>query len=385
MSRAAMGKRLRRYPLELASLLSGARESVDVHGRPLSQQMLANALQVARQTVERWESGVTKPPVGQLKKYLEKLVARGLPAERGQEILSTIYPEFDGYLTMQRRRVSEVAIGYTADEVQRPFKESFVHPLVRKALLHDEDAEAFRLSKDLDYDQAPSFGRIFQIRNWILPHTQLAENGLAPSEIAIDPPLEAFSNFETSIVDGATVDRLIARREFDGKKVSLVGLLPRQDVSDENLGAVRLITAESTYFLNMGALTTIKNNRLLRHQNMSLDPESHTIPNAISIHYIIRFLDRKFLANHRAKTMAYDPERISFTGNEQLKPEDFIDDRPLDRWLFRSLLEEVFRLRKFAPESPEALTAKSQIAFGRFLSLYLEEKVGNFGLVCFVH
>jgi hypothetical protein len=262
--------------------------------------------------------------------------------------------------------------------------EEGIHPLVYNALLHDDNAEAFRISKGLEYNDAPSFGRTFELRNWIFPRRSVPENGLSESEITIEKPSTRFSNFDASIVDVPTVSKLTAEKSNNGKKVSLVGLFPALDVSDENLRVVRLTTAESDYYTNMGALATIQNDRAIRHRNMSIKPEAHRIPNAISIHYVIRFSDGKLLASHRSKDMAYDPEHVSFSGNEQLKPEDFESDRPLEMWLLRSMLEEVFPLRKFSIDSPEALEAASLIALSRFLSLYLEEKVGNFGLVCFV-
>ena len=251
-----------------------------------------------------------------------------------------------------------------------------------RALFSDPDALAFREMHQLDEDER-SYGKIFEVRNWLSPRKSVHETGLSPSAVHFTRSPLPFSNFERSLINQETIASLRQSNSFNGVKMALVGLRPPLDVLEEG-GIIHLEVAETDYYTIMGCLTKITNSRELRHRNMALKPEANRIPGTFGVQLIVRLADRQFLALHRSRDVAYDKDCVTFTAEEQLNTQDLEADYPAENLIIRAIMEEILPLRGFSLSSPQGTQVRSIVGPTRILSLALEEPFGNFSLVAFV-
>lgn len=119
---------------------------------------------------------------------------------------------------------------------------------------------------------------------------------------------------------------------------------------------------------------------------MSIYPHSHRIPNSLCLHYVLRTSDGYFLMIHRSKTVAYEVDRVSFSGEEQFKPEDLAVDgfNTFDACVLRAVMEEVYPRLGFGLNSNQGKDILGRIDFARCMSFFLEEKFGNYSLLAYI-
>jgi len=255
-----------------------------------------------------------------------------------------------------------------------------LHPLVERALFADEAALIFLECCDAE---ETCFGNNIEIRNWLRPNAAAIDNGLSGRDITIRRELVAFDNFDRTLIDKATINRLKSENRVNGVKLTLVTISP-PDISDEGLKWVSFDMQDTDYFTIIGFLATIIPDQRLRHQNMNVRPDKNRIPGYFVLHYIVRFRDKKFLTIHRSDQVTFSQNRLSFSGEEQMTPEDIARGANCcDDWMVRSLMQEAFHYRHYALDSKEAEQIRSMIVMTKFLSLFLEEQYGQFGLMGF--
>jgi hypothetical protein len=103
------------------------------------------------------------------------------------------------------------------------------------------------------------------------------------------------------------------------------------------------------------------------------------------LHYVLRFSDKKYLVIRRSKTnVTFEEGRVSFSGEEQMAPEDADRTSQVEDLTIRALMQEAFHFEYHTLDSTEASLIRSMVEAMRFLSLSLEEKYGQFALLGFV-
>jgi hypothetical protein len=98
--------------------------------------------------------------------------------------------------------------------------------------------------------------------------------------------------------------------------------------------------------------------------------------------YVARFDDAKYLTIHRSDTVATEKSKVSFSGEEQMKPADIESIQIMDNWVIRSLMEEVFNFRDYSIHSDEGTQIREMIS--STLSLFMDEPDGTFSILGFV-
>ena len=253
---------------------------------------------------------------------------------------------------------------------------------VLSALIANEDADVFLKAHRGIHEEVRAYGPCLQLRNWLLPERMPNENGLSWSNITISPPAkDQRFEFDRKLIDAALFKSLEGSR--NGIKLSLVRLHPLNDVAEEGYWA-HFETAWTDYITVQACQSTVIPNRTLRHNHMDLDPSKHGIPSTLTLNFVARFADKAYWLIRRSQTVRQENGRVSFSGEEQIKPEDFDHKNPMEAWTVRTLMEEVYPYRDFSHHSPQAAEVREQILAARYLSLFLEEKYGSFGLVVFI-
>ena len=291
-----------------------------------------------------------------------------LPFDQAQVVMSLlVHTTFDGFLSTY------------VEELRHPFDEQ-----VEAYLFANPDAQTFRQFYGIEAEETPIFGPNLELRSRLRPHQPPNLNGIGAESIEIRDANVSFQNFDRGICDVATVDRFKAEQSENGIKLSVVDLKP-EDISDE--GSKLLITVQRSDFYTVRSfLETVSKDLNLRHHQMSIYPNSHRVPHSLCYHYVLRFSDGKYLLIHRSKKVAYEPSRVSFSGEEQLKPEDLYHPllRPYDHLVLRTLMEEVFPRLNYSVDSKEGHETRQAISYHRLLSVFLEEKFGNISMLGFV-
>lgn len=247
--------------------------------------------------------------------------------------------------------------------------------------------ERFGLS-DEEAEMSP-FGPVLELRSFVRENTPfLKDQGIPGSKVKITSSGVAFENFDPSLKDEKKLEELIHQygETGSGPKLSVVKVFPQVWLEDCGIDNFRLELQLSDFYTVSSFLSTIAENEDLRHSLMSIYPDGNRIPNSLCLHYVLRTSDGYYLLIERNSSVSYEKERVSFSGEEQFKPEDLATDgyNPFDACALRALMEEVYPRLGFGVNSAEGRDLWQRVQFVRCLSFFLEEKFGNYALLCFI-
>jgi hypothetical protein len=160
----------------------------------------------------------------------------------------------------------------------------------------------------------------------------------------------------------------------NGIKFALVG--KSADVTDD--AELRLHVRLTNFYTVNDSVPVLEQNSDLRKTFGRIDPSLSQIPHSINLEHLARFADGYVLCWFR-ENLAVHNKRWSFTGEEQLKIEDFGLPNTMERWARRTYLEEVLPLRGGNYDekwSRYEYTVNSM----RVWSLFVEEESWNYDL-----
>lgn len=125
----------------------------------------------------------------------------------------------------------------------------------------------------------------------------------------------------------------------------------------------------------------LSRDQALRREFANVDPQRSRIPGSLCLHYIVRFAGGELLCMRRNQAVASHPGRWSFSGEEQLHPEDLAAGRPVEALFQRALLEEVFPLARSNLSPADSWKAVNEVLHSmRLWSVFVETSIWNFSL-----
>ena len=158
-----------------------------------------------------------------------------------------------------------------------------------------------------------------------------------------------------------------------------IATLPLGTTDDENFAVGFFETDWNTW---MSVRTSIENNVDLRHELSNIAPERSSIPQSMSLQFIVRFANGDLLAMKRREGLASEPETWAFSGEEQLDERDFQNTMGVGEGLFRrAFIEEVFGNRDPDQRKLDQIWSDHcapRVRSHRIWSFFLEENVAIF-------
>ena len=263
------------------------------------------------------------------------------------------------------------------------------------------DAAALSVISKFDAGRYLSYGPAIIVREFgedVFEHGQIGTAGISPHDMSIqffEVPFDNFSHEE--LIDRDFLKFLVGKGETNNPKYSLERIEPEYDMKDQG-NKIELRLQRSNYYTVRSCVARIGNSEdargrtlddrsALRAKYGSPIPTENQVPNALCLHYIVRFADGCFLAIHRHAGMAYDKLKVSVSGEEQFSHKDFgvnPQKTRAERWAHRAVIEEVMPGRAFDVEAKEVQDLIDQILHTRFMSILYEERFCNFAVVAFI-
>lgn len=125
-----------------------------------------------------------------------------------------------------------------------------------------------------------------------------------------------------------------------------------------------------------------RENLALRHAHSHVNPKKNLLPQSMSLHFLVRFLDGDVLAMLRTSKHFHEG-RWSFSAEEQIKEEDWqVTGVEAAEFLFRrAFIEEIFGRKSVDPKVVNGVWddyCREIVASARFWSVILEERMGCF-------
>ena len=242
--------------------------------------------------------------------------------------------------------------------------------------LRDPDPEAIQFANLMGVNNGSVIGKVIEV--W--PHHTLErmvdfnDLGIRPDEITFERP--ETENFNEAL---AKCGGLKEFGEPNGRKYG-IRKLPSGTMDDSTYSVRFFQTRWNTY---LSVRTVVEKDANLRWQLANIDPELSLLPQSMALHYLVRFVDGAVLAYWRQDGIQFEPNKWSFSGEEQINAEDFSSfGVPIAEHLFRrAFVEEVLGQRGNDSEQLNRIWAEDCAAIiqsYRIWSFFLEEYSGVF-------
>ncbi len=243
--------------------------------------------------------------------------------------------------------------------------------------LRAPDLDAQRFAEKHGHKE-PVVGKVIEI--WA--HHSL-DSMLPLSDLGVDPRVVRFSEPSpkdfTPALQRCGLQKSLSTFPVPNRKKYGIATLPLGTIDDENFVVGFFETDFNTW---MSVRTSIENNVELRHELSNIAPERSSVPQSMSLQFIVRFANGDLLALKRRKGLASEPETWAFSGEEQLQDSDFQNTLGVAEGLFRrAFIEEVFGTRDPDQRKLDQIWSHHcapRVRSHRIWSFFLEENVAIF-------
>ncbi len=243
---------------------------------------------------------------------------------------------------------------------------------------HDTDptlpkaASTQRLLSDIGGEHL-AIGTAIEVRAHPHRGTRLRRIGWLPEKVEIIYRKDDFVSDE----------RLLAAEVQDDREIKFA-LIHLDGVLADDPRPLRLTVARTNWPAIQAARQIVTADERLRHELISLDPQSHHIPHSLCLHFVCLTAEDDFLALRRKPDVAYYPGALSISFEEQLSPDDIAagESNRVAAWFRRSICEELFPMTGYYTDHADLAweEAYRHVDLMRICSCFLEEDSGNFSV-----